>query len=185
MKIYQKVRRAIALHHPVKGYIPAITKMFLLFSTLNYLWTCRSPDYEPEKFYLPNNYIGWFLVIYTQNGSNRRYENGFRIYEIPQSGLLFTGFEVNTGWIDSELDRQFYYVENNKIVKKIPCYFMPDSTFVSKFKDSLVVFPLTYSGKGKYIVYPIYIDTLKNINKYDHERIPIEENQLDSILNKK
>ena len=130
--------------------------------------------------------MGWIFVIYNQKDASKKQSNGYRIYEIPKNGILFTQFEANWGVIQSnENDIQFYFINStNQIVKKLPVYIHPDEYFLNRYIDSLVVFPLPPSGKGKYIIYPIYIDTLKNINNYDHAFLPIEEYQIDSMLKK-
>ena len=171
----------IALHSPVK----ANTRVISLSVIMLYVLSC-SRTYDPEKFYVPDGYLGWIFVIYNQEHASKKQDKGYRIYEIPKNGILFTKFKTNWGVIQSNKnDIQFYFIDSmNQPVKKLPVYIHPDEYFSNRYKDSLVAFPLPPHGRGKYSIYPIYIDTLKNVNKYDHELIPIEEYQIDSILNR-
>jgi hypothetical protein len=48
-----------------------------------------------DIFILPINYKGTIAVIYGQdNGAEKEYENGKRLYRIPKSGVLKTQFEL-------------------------------------------------------------------------------------------
>ncbi|MFN0176317.1 MAG: DUF6843 domain-containing protein [Saprospiraceae bacterium] len=179
MKIYQKVLQVITLHSLSKANTWVISlSVIMLFAV-----SC-SQNYNPEMFYVPDGYVGWVFVIYNQKHASKKQNNGYRIYEIPKNGILFTKFETNWGVIQSnENDIQFYFIDStNQTVKKLPVYIHPNEYFLNRFKDSLVAFPMSPHGTGKYSIYPIYIDSLKNIDKYDLGFIPIEEYQIDSII---
>lgn len=71
---------------------------------------------ESEVYILPENYTGYFVIIFGQdNGLEKKYKNGKRIYEIPPAGILKTQFEADYGRSDFP---EFYYrniQEENKI----------------------------------------------------------------------
>ena len=71
---------------------------------------------ENEVCILPENYIGYVVIIFGQvEGSEKKYENGKRVYEIPPSGILKTQFEADYGRSDFP---EFYYrniQEENRI----------------------------------------------------------------------
>ena len=52
-----------------------------------------------EIYVLPNGYTGRVVIIYDQaNGAAKTYENGSRVYRIPESGVLKTQFSGNYEW---------------------------------------------------------------------------------------
>ena len=63
---------------------------------------------EPETFLIPKGYRGRINVIFNQpHGQAEKYENGRRVYEIPESGVLITRFNGNYGL----MDQQYFYVD--------------------------------------------------------------------------
>ena len=84
---------------------------------------------EPETYLIPSNYTGEVNILFNQtgvpikykneygrdtmyipkSGAPVKYENGRRLYEIPQDGILLTQFKENDGFID----RQYYSVGSN------------------------------------------------------------------------
>ena len=162
----------------MKLSISIITGLFFLISAC-------SRDYDSEKIYVPNNYIGWIFIIYDQKGSPKESVDKYRIYKVSQDGILFTGFKVNWGVINSETtDIQCYYTDSvGQAVKWVPACVYANEFFKNRYRDSLVALPLPPHGIGKYDIYPIIIDTLKNGNNYEQGHIPITEKKIDSLLN--
>jgi len=71
---------------------------------------------ENEVYILPDNYIGYVIIIFGQEeGSEKKYFNGKRIYDIPDSGILKTKFDANYG----SSDFPEYYYNNTLIPFKI------------------------------------------------------------------
>ncbi len=69
----------------------------------------------PETFLIPEGYKGNIYVIYNQNnGQKEEYENGRRIYRIPNTGVLFTRFKNEEGIINQEY---FYLNTKGKRIK--------------------------------------------------------------------
>lgn len=63
------------------------------------------PKAEPETFFIPQNFRGQFEVIFDEPcGQSLNYENGRRIYRIPDGGVLITNAKQTMGVID----RKFY-----------------------------------------------------------------------------
>jgi hypothetical protein len=68
---------------------------------------------EPETLLIPNDFRGSFVVYFEEScGTDAEYQNGRRVYRIPQDGILITKFKRDSGIIDDE----FYLIdaENNK-----------------------------------------------------------------------
>ena len=71
---------------------------------VGYSWT-RSFT-TPETYLIPSGYCGRVLVIFNQpDGQKPEFERGRKIYNIPSSGILFTQFADEQGFID----QQYYY----------------------------------------------------------------------------
>lgn len=63
---------------------------------------------EPETYLLPNGFTGRVNIILNQKeGSEMKYEDGRRVYEIPSDGILLTQFTINDGF----MDRKYYSVD--------------------------------------------------------------------------
>jgi membrane protein implicated in regulation of membrane protease activity len=71
---------------------------------VSYSWT-RSFT-TPETYLIPSTYRGRVLVVFNQpDGQKPEVERGRRIYRIPSSGVLFTQFAAEQGFID----QQYYF----------------------------------------------------------------------------
>ena len=82
--------------------IPLILITFLLFMTFS-----RA---ETEIFLIPKHLRGEIVVFYEEAcGQPPLYEDKNRIYQIPESGVLITGFKKNNG----HLSRKFYFVDES------------------------------------------------------------------------
>jgi hypothetical protein len=69
---------------------------------------------EEELYLLPNSFTGIVVLIFNQqSGKPRVYEQGKRVYQIPESGILHTQFPPNTGWHPLP---SFYYLHQGKRV---------------------------------------------------------------------
>lgn len=67
---------------------------------------------EKETYLIPEGYKGTVLVIFNQpNGEKPEYEDGRRIYRIPQTGVLFTQLKDEQGIINQEY---FYIAPSGK-----------------------------------------------------------------------
>jgi hypothetical protein len=174
------VLRAIA--HRSHAKVSTLAMINLVFATI--LINSCNQYYEKECLLIPNNSIGWHFIIYDQNAFSTSRVTGRRIYKLLPNRIVFTNFDINDGILSSNDSTiiAFYCDSLYQIIKQLPVYIHADSQFIKKYKDSTMVFPLPPSGKGKYKIYPLYIDTLKNIYNYDHSMIPITESMIDSIL---
>lgn len=64
---------------------------------------------------IPNGFEGPVIIVYDQkDGNAEKYENGFRVYEIPKSGILKTQFKHPSGWI-APGKLQYYYQDEGKL----------------------------------------------------------------------
>lgn len=77
-----------------------------------YLWY-RIQNIEPEIYLIPKGYIGWLIVAVDQeDGAEKEYEDGYRVYRMPPNGFLKTKFSLNTGWAEAGKTRLYYYVDS-------------------------------------------------------------------------
>lgn len=71
---------------------------------------------EKETYLIPEGYKGTVLVIFNQpDGEKPEYEDGRRIYRIPQTGILFTQLKDEQGLIDQE----YFYISPNGQRRKL------------------------------------------------------------------
>lgn len=83
--------------------LPIILASFSLFCLL-------LPKAESETFLIPQNFRGQFQIAFDEScGQPTNYENGKRIYQIPDNGVLITKFKQTNGVID----RKFFLVDEN------------------------------------------------------------------------
>ncbi len=81
-----------------------------LFVSISLFESCKSA--ETEVIIVPNDYIGYVLVIYDQaDGVSEEYDKEDRVYRISESGILKTKFSSNAGW--SSLPK-FHYSDLGK-----------------------------------------------------------------------
>lgn len=65
---------------------------------------------EKETYLIPEGYKGTVVVIFNQpDGEKPEYEDGRRIYRIPQTGVLFTQLKDEQGMINQE----YFYISPN------------------------------------------------------------------------
>ena len=61
---------------------------------------------EPELFILPEGFTGVVTIIFDQSdGQEKEYQDGRRVYLIPENGVLYTQFKPSYGI----LNRKFFY----------------------------------------------------------------------------
>ena len=82
-----------------------------------------SKDAEKEAFYIPQNYTGPIAIVFDQkNGVPKEYKDGWRIYRIPESGVLYTQLPDVKGL----LHRKFYYVDSSgEVSGELPSLHLP------------------------------------------------------------
>jgi hypothetical protein len=76
----------------------------------------RQREIRDEEYYiLPSHYKGVVIILYNQkNGQPIKYEQGKRVYEVPQDGILRTQFTHSAGWLNLD---EFFYLEDGKKIK--------------------------------------------------------------------
>ena len=78
---------------------------------------------EPEIFLIPDNYTGAIVIVFDQdNGEKRLYKDKKRLYEIPETGVLYTKFSRPEG----TLKQEFYY--KNDLSNKIESILLEKET---------------------------------------------------------
>ena len=88
--------------------------LIIIFPFLTYYVYYKVNEPSKDIFLIPQNYRGKVAIIYDQkNGENEEYEGKYRIYKIPENGILKTKFKVK-GDVWNIGDAKYYFVYNNK-----------------------------------------------------------------------
>jgi|GEM_PF-2247722 len=83
---------------------------------------------EPEIYLLPAGFEGPVLIIFNQaEGAAPKYEGEARVYEIPASGVLWTQFSDQSGWVPKGYPK-FYHVSADGSRTKIEYTRWEDTT---------------------------------------------------------
>jgi len=70
---------------------------------------------KPEIYLIPEGYEGSFYVVFDiLTGRKPEYEDKFRVYRIPASGVLQSRFSFNEGWLASTDIKYFFINKNGK-----------------------------------------------------------------------
>ena len=156
-------------------------KLFILFIASSVFLIACETDRRPETFLLPDNFKGFFYVVYNQTGGQDKvFEQNRRLYKIPTTGVLFTKFKNDWGSIKFEnglINQQFYYFDNNGQRVKIKVLDTGDfnneaTTYPKKelySRDSLAAFFISAgtisNGKTTLTTDQYYIGTYYDLTK--------------------
>lgn len=81
----------------------------LIFFLYQYSWL-QYDKCEPETFLIPSGFNGKVHVVYNKScGQKAEYENGRRLYKIPNTGILLTQFKDEYG----SIDQQYFIIDSN------------------------------------------------------------------------
>lgn len=95
----------------------AIPLPIILFSF--FIFYLMLPKAEPEIFLIPQNFRGQFEIVFVEPcGKSLTYEKGYRLYQIPNDGVLITNAKRSLGVID----RKFYLVDENGNKTELPAF---------------------------------------------------------------
>lgn len=90
---------------------------------------------KKEVFILPRNFTGYIMILYNQSsGMPIKIEDGKRIYQIPENGILITKSSNDESWMELP---EFYYEKIDK-TKQVP--------FKIEYKDIPVDSVVAYGG---------------------------------------
>jgi hypothetical protein len=153
----------------------------MMWYPLSILFFLNYGKTTPETFLIPSDFRGQFRVVYGEKcGINPPIENGRRILQIPNDGILIIRPEFEYGWIDHEYD---FVDKNGKRIKiqstsdtiknkSLPNIIfagngnvpgkMPDGSFSSES-------PLTYEYVDFVVTYKdiIYNESTKETQRFD------------------
>ena len=155
----------------------------LFFFSYQFLWKWYNTT-EPETFLIPEKYRGKVLIVFNSKcGEEIEYENGRRIYKVPNDGILLTKFNDEQGFINQE----FYLVDKNgnrKSIKQLDVRDFNEEWTTEKnpkepSRQKLAIFNAgtTYSNGNSEFCISKYKDLEKLDFKYDQK--------FDSILSRK
>ncbi|GAA5031385.1 hypothetical protein GCM10011506_20900 [Marivirga lumbricoides] len=112
-------------------------KNLILTLILGCLFFSCVEDGEDSIRLIPKGYEGPVLIIFNQSeGEPKEYENGKRIYRVPESGVLKTQFESNYGL----QKHQFFYVDSLGNREEIPFIIVQEQDSLSKVNDRTKVY---------------------------------------------
>ncbi len=144
-------------------------KNLLLASVLFLLFQGCTKKGEDRVFILPNNFIGYAIIIYNQSdGNDVKYTDDKRLYVIPHSGVLKTKFTADYGWRSIS---KFYYGSINDR-NRIPLVVDPSNYSEKDINASSPHIGKIYPNENKKepIEYSIfYIGTNEQIKKATRE----------------
>jgi hypothetical protein len=87
---------------------------------------------EHASYFLPEGYIGPVIVVlYQSGGADKKYQGKARVYDIPETGILYSQFTANTG-VFRDGDVHFYYRSKNGATAEIPYMFIWTSGAIEK-----------------------------------------------------
>lgn len=125
----------------------------LLIIPVSFFVSFQLSKAEAETFLIPLNYRGEFVVFFDEEcGTLEELDKGRRIYRIPDTGVLITGFKKTEGY----LDQQFYRVGNDLETVKIPFFLFQNIETERKhiaFQDSKRAEDLTDKTVGIFWAY--------------------------------
>jgi len=102
---------------PLHAILMKTLPLFKLIFVLTIFFHSCQINRTSEIFLLPENYRGFFYIIYNQpKGQNSEIEKGHRVYDLPLNGVLFTKCKDNPGDIVYENGKSyqtFYTVDEN------------------------------------------------------------------------
>lgn len=101
---------------------------------------------EDATILIPENYVGPVLVIYNQDdGAEKEYKDGKRVYRIPENGILETQFSANYGVQNND----YYYVSSNGNKKKLHFVRPKDVRGYEPKISEVVIFGTETVGSGE------------------------------------
>ena len=83
----------------IKYILFGLLGLIVVLGVALFIWY-KGTEAEPELHIIPSDYEGPVVIIFGDtNGQAKTYEDGFRVYKIPDHGILVTQFERQTGYI--------------------------------------------------------------------------------------
>ena len=141
-------------------------KNILLILFLVFFASCQST--EKEIHLIPEGFVGRVMIFFERDdGSPEKYENGARLYEVPENGILKTTFDLNEGFQQLN-DIQFFYVNEKGDRKPINQRWTknPDSKVILH-PSTIEVFGTTVGVANDSLVYLEYvIDRISEADNY-------------------
>ena len=150
------------------------TVRYLIIIFLTLFFSC-SKNAADTITLIPDGYIGPVMInLCDGKGLEEKFENGNRVYEINENGLLTTKFKAEFGWQFNK----YYYLKNGNNRQEIRFINFYDKS--AKFdKDSIYVFGEQHSGIGSKSdstgnsqtcpTITFYVGKYDSINKRVHE----------------
>ena len=146
----------------------------VVFFVYQYFWRLSNTA-EPETFLVSSSFRGKVHILFNEAcGQEGEYENGRRVYNIPDNGILLTKFKDEYGFID----QQYFFVDslgNRTMIPKMDVRDFNEEWTLEKnpkepSRDSLGVFHWGRTGngehldEGKYYYQEFYVSTYRQLN---------------------
>jgi hypothetical protein len=147
----------------------------VVFFTYQYFWRLSNTA-EPETFLISYSFRGKVHILFNEAcGQVGKYENGRRVYDIPDNGILLTKFKDEHGFIN----QQYYFVDNlgkRTAIPKMDIRDFNEEWTIEKnlnepSRDSLGVFHWGTTGngehldEGKYYYQEFYVSTYRQLTE--------------------
>lgn len=124
---------------------------------------------EPEIHLLENGFRGRVIIFFDQpNGEPKKYEDGARIYEVPENGILRTQFSFNDGF-SKHSELEFFYIDDEGIRTPIHISWADEENGKTVVHPSMVqVFGVSVGRSNDTLVYKQFIvDSYSKASEYE------------------
>lgn len=121
-----------------------------------------APKAAKEKYRIPYGFKGQVFIFFNRvDGTEKKYENGYRIYDIPTNGILKTQFKPNYGY-QNVGEYIYIYVDSSGKEMVLKTYERDDTTIAPR--EIYVTAQETGSGgiKNEYTYQTFYVKTIKD-----------------------
>lgn len=119
----------------------------------------------PEKHLIPEGFTGRVVIFYGRKDGQKEKEGKFRLYRVPNDGIVKTKYSLNKGWINDSIDMAFFYVNNKNYQSKIE--FSNGSNSHKFDSNDVIVHDYGIVGTGEFgdFEYVTFyeVDTFKNM----------------------
>lgn len=155
-------------------------KFLIIIPNIVFLISCQQ-HCTPEIFLIPEGYKGPINIIYNiEKGEVKEYENGKRVYKIPNNGVLLTKFKDEYGIINQE----YYYTSASGKRTKLGILHSWDfneswtlkKKLIEPSRDSIAIFnpaSVGFMGEGKdrYYFQSTFVGTYNDLKQSSSQEI--------------
>jgi hypothetical protein len=164
----------------MENVVIRINKLIIILLLL--IYGCKNNyTVKPEKYIIPDDYIGNCVILYDQKGYSSLIVRGDTlVYELDKSGKLFTSFpyKERTDKFDNAEEQITFTFQNGQ---KIPYRYFIDGSERNPEDNNLQVFNGTIGKIGNTTFYSFIIDLYTNKGKYNQTEFLMDLNNTVNI----